>query len=405
MIKGIYTHIRTITLEKITLFLMGIYIFVLYVPHVTTIQDASFFLALLFAGITAIRNNEWKKLPLKIPFLLLLGIALVSLLVSNNIYYSLGQIKKQILYGILTFWLFYTMTKNEKDFIFLCYFLFSIATLTIVMSFYYHYVLGIPNTYEVGNYLKILHYDRAAFSFFMQAIGLLCLGIVRLKGISKSLRIYSLLLLPPSIFVLYFIQHRTTYLCVGTIIFLLIGARLKKQRHLLLKATFIVLMLSIMFLIFSLASEHLLMWTSPKEALQTYVSEPRLIAWSYFIKNHILKHPLLGTGFGNHDFFVPGLGLWYPHNLFLDYAVMTGMPGMIIIVLLFSKLFSLFRKNLRESLNSNHLCHILNQTGMLIFVIFMILNMTHTVLINHVGLFFWAVSGMILGSCRYINSA
>lgn len=403
MIKGFYTHIENINFEKITLFFMGIYIFVLYVPHVTTIRDASLFIALLFATIITIRNNEWKELPLKIPFLLLLGIALVSLLVSSNIYYSLGQIKKQILYGILTFWLFYAMTKNEKDFIFLCYFLIPIATIIIVMSFYYHYVLKIPNTYEVGNYLKILYYDRAAFSFFMQTIGLLCLGILRLRGISKVLRIYSLLLLPPSIFVLYFTQHRTTFVCVATVIFLLIGAQLKKQYRPLIKATFLLLMLSIIFLIFSLASKHIFMWTSPKEALQAYVSEPRLIAWSYFIRNHILKQPLLGTGFGNHDFFVPGLGLWYPHNLFLDYAVMTGIPGMIIIVLLFAKLFILFRKNLIELKNSNHSYYILSQTGLFILVVFMILNMTHTILITHVGLFFWAVMGLILGSCRDIN--
>lgn len=403
MIKGFSNYIENINFEKVTLFLMGIYIFVLYVPHVTTIRDASLFIALLFATIITIKNNKWRELPLKIPLLLLLGIALVSLLVSSNVYYSLGQIKKQILYGILTFWLFYAMTKNEKDFIFFCYFLIPIATLIIIASLYYHYVLKIPNTYEVGNYLKILHYDRAAFSFFMLTIGILCLGMLRLRGVSRVLKIYSLLMLPLSIFVLYFTQNRTTYVCVATIIFLLIGTQLKKQYHPLIKAGFVVLMLSVIFGIFSLASKHILMWASPKEALEAYMAEPRLVAWSYFIKNHILKQPLLGTGFGNHDFFVPGLGLWYPHNLFLDYAVMTGIPGMIIIVLVFEKLFSLFRKNLTESRNSSHSYHVLSQTGIFILVVFVILNMTNTILINHVGLFFWAVTGLILGSCRSID--
>jgi len=164
MIERLSSH-KNLTIEKAALLFMGIFLFVLNYPHAMTIRETSFFLAIILAALTLLRNGRWEWSPLKVQFLLWIGVAFASLAVSSDVWFSLSEIKKEIVYGILSFWLFYVMTKNRKDFVFLSCFVLVSATLAITISSYLYFMLGY-NDRDLSD-TALLFAKPAYFSFFM----------------------------------------------------------------------------------------------------------------------------------------------------------------------------------------------------------------------------------------------
>ena len=348
---------------------------------------------------------------MKTQFLMWLGVAGVSLLATDNIIYSLSEIKKEVVYSIMSFWLFYTMTKNKKDFVFLSYFVLFSSTLILAYSVYTYFELDAT---QFGPRRSLWLYGKAQYySSYMFISAVLCLAIALLTDIPKLWRVYALVIFGLALTAQYFTSHRAGYVAVvvaasiGTymVVSRLLGFEDRKKKAILASVLILLVLLSMIFIM-----DRNLHWSSGLEAISNInrVESVRFSIWTYFIYENILKYPILGSGFGNKYFNIPSLygipsryGMnFYPHNIFLSYAVMMGIPGLVMITILFGKLYALFKRNLNRYNQSLSPCYVLNLLGLLILIGFVVQNMTDDVMVRHGTLFFWSVMGMLLGSCK-----
>lgn len=382
---------------------MGIYLLVLNLPHLVTIRETSFFLAILLGAFTLYREGEWQLTPLKFIFLLWLVVAVVSLITGSEFAGGFRELKKEVLYFILTFWLFYTMTKNRRDFTILSCFILASTTLVIIVSLYYSYVLGYEM--EEMSVRGVPFSNRAYYSFLMLSTGILCLVLCMLDDTKKALKTYAILLLPLCILAVYIARLRAGYLSIALVVCTLIGMKIIVVRSYKVKAVLVLLILSILVFALIVFVDINLNWEVSADALKRYGAEERWIIWRHFIVESIMENPVLGAGFGNKYSVVSALNgkESYPHNLFLSYGVMMGLPGMIVLGMLFTKLFRMLQKGLLELYAGAYQTYLLRLAGILILLIFFVQNLTEDVMVRHTGLYFWAIMGMILGSCRSVK--
>src|SRR4051812_24378353 len=80
----------------------GIFLFILPMPHTMALRLLTLFLAAMLS-FYLVRKQGIPRLPLKVPFVLWMALALFSLLFAINPAYSLSEIKTEILYGALAY--------------------------------------------------------------------------------------------------------------------------------------------------------------------------------------------------------------------------------------------------------------------------------------------------------------
>jgi O-antigen ligase len=357
----------------------------------------------MLGAFTLYRDGEWQLTPLKYTFLLWLGVAVVSLLGGNELAGAFREVKKEVLYFILTFWLFYTMTKNRKDFTILSCFILASTTLLIIVSLYCSYVLGYEM--EEMSIRGIPFSNRAYFCFLMLSTGILCLVLCMLDDTHKALKIYCALLLPLCILAVYIARLRAGYLSIALVVCTLIGLKIIVVHSYKVKAALVLLILAILLFALIVFVDINLNWEFSVDTLKRYTEEQRWVIWRHFIVNSIMENPILGAGFGNKHSVVEALNgrSSYPHNLFLSYGVMMGLPGMIVLGMLFTRLFRLLQKGLLGLYAVAYQTYLLRLAGILILLVFFVQNLTEDVMVRHTGLFFWAIMGMILGGCRSVK--
>ena len=137
--------------------------------------------------------------------------------------------------------------------------------------------------------------------------------------------------------------------------------------------------------------------------------DPRLTTWPA-VAARIVEHPLAGKGFGREIMkkAYPDLlsreypAVWHAHNLFLNYGMSMGIPGMIAIVLLFS---ALLRKFWQLSRAEDRVVAMAGICGVLLVVGVVARNLTNDFFQRDLALLFWSVAGMLLGYAQHAKSA
>jgi O-antigen ligase len=142
---------------------------------------------------------------------------------------------------------------------------------------------------------------------------------------------------------------------------------------------------------------------SPGGLLEFLTRDPRIALWEFSLRQ-IFAHPLAGTGFGvgsaksvlaGQHFADPQL--WHAHNIFLNYGLQMGIPGMIallvILVAIAREFSSLYR-------SPDDTCSMLGAAGLAIVVGITVKSMTDVHLGRGNSLLFWSLIGMILGYGR-----
>ena len=137
--------------------------------------------------------------------------------------------------------------------------------------------------------------------------------------------------------------------------------------------------------------------------------DPRLTTWPA-VAARILEHPLAGKGFGREIMkkAYPDLltreypEVWHAHNLFLNYGMAMGLPGMIAILLLF---FALAREFWRLSRADDRTVSMAGICGVLLVIGVVARNFTNDFFQRDLALLFWSVAGMLLGYAQHANSA
>jgi O-antigen ligase len=138
----------------------------------------------------------------------------------------------------------------------------------------------------------------------------------------------------------------------------------------------------------------------PEAQLQGPFSDPRIELWIFAIQ-HIWSHPLIGTGFGvgSAHAVLDAMQrkdplLWHAHNMFLNYGLQMGVPGILALLFLF---LSIAREFLKLYRTPNETCSRLGAAGLAMLVGAVAKSMTDVHLGRNGSLLFWALTGMMLG--------
>lgn len=127
-------------------------------------------------------------------------------------------------------------------------------------------------------------------------------------------------------------------------------------------------------------------------------SEPRVTLWPKVVEA-IEERPLTGYGFGRGllrqsltEYYGSGL-IWHAHNLFLDTALQTGLPGLALFLVLLAAIVRQGWRAFRGADDGRAACGLALLglvTGMAV------LNMSNTILVRQNALLFWGVIGVLL---------
>jgi O-antigen ligase len=127
-------------------------------------------------------------------------------------------------------------------------------------------------------------------------------------------------------------------------------------------------------------------------------ADPRFSIWKKATQ-HIEQRPLTGYGFGrgllrdrlpeeaNHEL------AWHAHNLFLDLALQTGLPGLVFFVVL---LGATLAQGVRFASNTSAASAACGMALIAVLAGMLTRNMTDMLFVRQSSLFFWGVTGVLL---------
>jgi len=355
-------------------------------------------ITLLCAGIVV--AAVWRRcavppVPLKIPFLLWIVVAFMSLLWAHNPGYSLGEIRNEIGYGLITFLTFYclTGTRRERD-IWTVILMAGLAVMSAFALYYYGQHGGWLSEGAQGGV--------GGYSTYLITILPVVAVMLAQTPLGKFPGNFLWLLVPLVLITGYLTLNRAFWPTVGVEIIsfslLLWGVKhhLKPSKWMLVAMAALVGLASFQFI--NVAKQK----SSPDlsaPALVGFLSKDvRLELWQYSA-DLIAQRPLTGVGFGKRAAqdilekqFRPGLD--HSHNLFVNYALQMGLPGLAVIVLLFLAVLREFWCLYRSSESDLVLIGI----GGIVLVLGVITkNMTDDFFFRESALLFWAIVGIALG--------
>lgn len=390
-------------LELLALVCMGVYLFVLNLPGVVTIREASLFTAVVLAAVSAARRRRWSRPPMAAWLGAWLAVAVISVAAAGDPGHAVSEIKKDIVYPVLAFWLFYVMVRDEGDYYILSLFILAGASLLAVSSLYAYFVTGLRFEELTGP--GILYGNRENFSFFMLAAALVCMALAMTRGVWWPVRAYATVLAPLCVIGVYFARLRAGYLAVCLAVCLVLVYTNVAGRSLGRKAVVLLCLLVVAVPLPAIMAKRDLDFTLDPDMIKVSIDrlgkEERWTIWKESV-DRISERPLLGRGFGEKELFIPGFRVErvYPHNLFLSYGMMTGVAGAGVVLIIFGRLFLILNGRVPGFRPGPRSCYNITLAGLAILLVFAVLNMTEDIMTRHSAQLFWALMGMTLGACR-----
>ena len=343
-------------------------------------------------------KEGFPQIPAKNVLLLWAGCALLSLTTAINPDYSLGEIKNEIGYAMAAYLGFVTLTRSRSDAgVFVMVLILGNLTLAL-LALWERFSSGSAYWNERG-----LAGGSGSYSTYLLALLPLLLwagsvlshrhrwalvsGLIALQlmvAVLVGQRAFWLVFLLQALFGLYLLRARG---------FLAISAR----RVQAIGAAAV--LVSILAIVGATAIRDAVSWTE----------DPRVTTWTA-VAGRILEHPLTGKGFGRQTMkeAYPDLvsraypAFWHPHNLFLNYGVAMGIPGIIALVLLFS---SLLRKFWILSRAEDRIIAMAGICGVLLVIGVVARNLSNDFFQRDLALLFWSIAGMLLGYAGHANRA
>lgn len=381
----------------------AIYLFVLPIAHTTGLRNTVFAISVVVV-VLAWRATRLLPVPLKIPFAVWFGFALLSLVQAVRLKYSIGEIKGEIVFGFLTFLVFYRCTRGERDLAAWFTVLAASAVAVSVLGFI-HFSRGL-NPYLVGNYGGTLHfaaYLNTVFPVFM----------VMALAATGTRRALVLLVIAMLLLTAYGSTSRAVWIAL-VVEFAIFGglylARMEVKpnvRRMIVTAGVAAAVVFSGALLYvtkeKLQSVHKLSASGPLEIItQAIKADRRPKLWMDTFE-FIKERPLTGAGFGrmvlgeqivaqqndpNHS---------HAHNVFLNYALQLGVLGPFVILLVFG---SVAREGLRASREADPKLRLLGIALVTMVAGTFVQCMIEDVFVEHMALMFWALTGMTLGYAR-----
>ena len=369
--------------------------FLLLILPVTHTAGIRAFLLSVFFISALFLLKEFKPVKIQYWFVILLWalLPLILLPYSNNIEFSLKEIKREVIYGMMAFLGFFIVTYDEK--ILKRWFLF----LAIGCSFL---VLWTSSNY--------VFYERDLESLYAWRWHHGYASVATYITILLTLFVPAWLLFERYRYVVFAVFIGALWMAVFSsqraVIFVLIG-QLSVFTFLLFKSTDVAndgkkrLWFSLGGGLFSLGASFYFMYDRLSvlwKSSDFLSSDIRILQLPMLAFDLIIQNPLVGHGFGRtlmRSHFKQ-VGLEHAHNIILSYGVEMGILGMLIIVLLFWSLFYNYYKLFRSSLD-NKIVRSVVLAGTMVVVGVFIREQFNYMLNRELAILFWSVNGMLLG--------
>jgi O-antigen ligase len=389
--------------------------------NIAFLAPGVFLLMLPFAGTVALRLSTlaiaavtaavlWRRtappsVPLKLAIFLWAMVAALSLVWALDLHYSLGEIKNEIGYTLMAFLSFYALTNDERAWRTWNVFL-AVGFVAISITAAYYFTQG-AKAFYAGR-----HGGPGSFSTYLILVSpLLFLALDRSRTQSEHRNLawaLSFLVIVDG----YMSMNRAFWISLVLSIVTFVALRLFRGAD-RARASKLFALVSMS----SLFVAGLLMFASMKwrqyegmlsEAqFEAPFSDPRMELWIFTIQ-HIGSHPLIGTGFGvgsAHSVLdamqLKDPLLWHAHNLFLNYGLQMGIPGILVLLFLF---LSIAREFLKLYRTPHETCSKFGAAGLAMLVGAVVKSMTDVHLGRNGSLLFWALIGMMLGYGKRLAS-
>ena len=401
-----YERLKLITMhhisERYNLALLPAAVFLLSLPftHTVALRLLSLSIAVAITLFTW-RSRSTPPIPFKLPLVLWAGIAVLSLTWASNPYFSMGEIKNEIVYTMLTFVVFYSMTKGKNEWEFFVRVV-KLGFLGISISGILGYWLA-RDKWDMGG----LHGGVGDFSTYLITILPFLLYSAITVPLSKFPKNLVWLLLPILVLGGYLTLNRAFWpaLISTSIVFgflYTIRFHPSQARKRILVGSLVVGLLAFTQFVDVVKQKARQAGSDSEILTKTIEEDPRILIWKFAIEN-IKQNPLTGFGFGrgamgqafkNH--FVEKQYL-HAHNLLLNYALQMGIGGVLALLILLGAIAREFWQLYRAP--DSYTCSI-GIVGLSLLSGFIIKNMTDDFFLRQHALLFWAMIGMTLGYGR-----
>lgn len=357
---------------------------------------------LCLAAAFAYTVYAWRRLavpsfPIKAALAVWALVVLASLSYSVDPAYSLGEIKNELGYSMMTFVAFFAMSSNEKKVKWMLLALAASALLlcagalsAVFRSGYWDHAGWHGGIAAYATYLAAAAPAVVLLGFFYTGVRLryaagLLLIIMLAAGFHSGQRIVWLVLLFQVCVALLF--FRTSFKINTARLGLIIG----------------LLTLSVLTVLFYIQVNRFsnYEWYQPTVAEAKSDGDDRLYFWPK-VSARILEQPMTGAGFGRgimnkaYRDLIPKSNqeLWHAHNVVLNYGLSMGVPGMLAIIFLF---FALSRQYWQFCHASDRRLRLLGACGIALVGGVFARNMVNDLFMRDGALLFWALNGIFLG--------
>ena len=378
----------------------GIFLFILPIPHTMALRLLTLFLAAMLS-FYLVRKQGVPRLPLKVPFILWIGLALFSLMFAINPVYSLSEIKSEILYGVLAYVVFFSQARSEMEYKWWTSVLLAslvAISLTEIILWYKGDGAILPKyIYSgVGPHLTLL---ITLFPFIA-----LMLFKTSIRKFPDNLIWLTLPLVLVSAYVTYNRMFWIAVIISAAILFILLGLKEKNRRQ-RIKMLFFLAFLAIVSagLFYQALANRVARDSDGRTGAivdKTLGQDPRPRLWDFSLKQ-IVHSPWVGIGFGvrSFDYAYPeweksNRTLFHAHNIFINAGIQMGIPGILVLMLLF---FSILREYWRFYKSVDVRLQWLGACGLAMVIGVLMKNMTDHFFSRDLSLLFWSLVGMMLG--------
>lgn len=381
-------------------FWIALAVLVAVLPVGGTVALRSLALLALFciAGWALAANRLRLHQPLLAPWLAYAGVALASLAYAIDPAYSLSEIRVEILFPALLFWIAASCLRSETALQRL------LALLALVATFLVLYCL---TTAAIGETTKdgligTLYTGVGNFSTYLVTVMplLAAFGWFRWQQRRHADAWALLLLLALCNGAMYVTLNRQGFIAMALEVAVLAGCLLLRginRRTLATAGAAGVLLLVLGGLFVTQFERH----GETSDVVQEVRIDPRWAMWR-FAGERIAARPWSGGGFGLQSFrlaypeFEPGTRHWHAHNMVLNKGIQMGLPGIAAFLLLLAALPLHLWRGLRRQQNTAAIAI----TGLAMVAGVYLKNMTDDFFLRGDGMLFWLLAGAIAGVIR-----
>lgn len=390
--QGVNQRLNQGVNEYLLLVPFALFLFILPFPGTVALR----LLCLAFAFVIAIWR--WRRLapppmPCKTVLIVWAAVALAAVPYSFDPGYSLGEVKNEIGYAMMVFAAFFAVTRGARE---LRVFAVALGMAALVIALWGGYA-----TWRAGDWPQDGGHGGSgvASSFVVTVFPLF--GLAALAVTRRGERIGIAMALLALVAIGLAGRQRIVWpvlgleAIAGVLLLWRAGIAMPSRRIALasLAGAALIAVVGLAAIQESRLSDRL---TRP------FAEDSRIAQWPRIMKR-IIEAPLAGGGFGRqvmrkvYPELIPGndADLWHAHNVFLNYGLSAGLPGMAAIAAVF---IALLMAHLRVAGGASGGPSLLGIAGVLMILGVVARNSVNDFFVRDGALLFWAVNGALLGA-------